>query len=229
MAEAATGALERGAPDDVDRTFLWRRLHSLSGIVPIGGFLCFHLFENMAAIKGQVAYDEGVEKIANLLPGVYLYSVEMAVLMVPILFHSFYGIYITLKGKPNVPAYPYRRNVLYVLQRTSGVVALLFILAHVGTLRVATTMLQRGHGLPGHPGYVSYLDVKEHLSNPYVFALYVLGTLASVFHFASGLNGFCFTWGIAVGEKARKAVEGLSWGVFLALAVPTLHILVSFR
>ena len=35
-----------------ERHFWLRRLHSLSGIVPVGGFLAFHLYENYSATQG---------------------------------------------------------------------------------------------------------------------------------------------------------------------------------
>jgi len=40
-------------------SFLWRKLHSLSGIVPIGAFFIEHLFSNSDALKGPVAYVAG--------------------------------------------------------------------------------------------------------------------------------------------------------------------------
>ena len=67
-----------------DRSFLLRRLHSLTGIVPIGGFLLFHLFENASARNGAHAFNETVEKIASMP---YLYALEIGMLMIPILFH----------------------------------------------------------------------------------------------------------------------------------------------
>jgi hypothetical protein len=55
MAEAASldRPIESG---QVDRSFLWRRPHSLSGVLPLGGFLCYHLFENLAALRGPTPY-----------------------------------------------------------------------------------------------------------------------------------------------------------------------------
>jgi succinate dehydrogenase/fumarate reductase cytochrome b subunit len=49
MADAATTAqpvrTETGADD---HSFLWRRLHSLSGVLPLCAFLCYHVFENLS-------------------------------------------------------------------------------------------------------------------------------------------------------------------------------------
>ena len=36
-----------------DRRAFWlRKAHSLSGLVPVGAFMCFHLFENTSAAHG---------------------------------------------------------------------------------------------------------------------------------------------------------------------------------
>ena len=95
----------------------------------------------------------------------YFYVIEIAVLGVPILYHGLYGAYISLEGKPNAGLYPYRRNYYYLLQRISGIVALIFITYHVLTLRVQVTMLHSGAGLPGHPGYVTFADVARAYSS----------------------------------------------------------------
>ncbi len=229
MANVATSPWEGGAvAGQPSHSFFWRRLHSLTGIVPIGGFLVFHIFENMAALRGEAAYNEGIEKIAKMVPGPYFYGIELGAILLPILFHALYGVVIAMQGKPNVGKYAYRRNFYYTLQRVSGVVALLYIVVHVGALRVGYTLLGKGGGLPGHPGYVTWADVQNHLAITGMFAFYVVGTLATIFHFTNGLNGFCWTWGIAVGEKSRKTVEYVAWGLFVAISIPTLNILYSF-
>ncbi len=37
-------------------SFLWRKLHSLLGVIPIGAFLVEHLLSNFEALKGPAAY-----------------------------------------------------------------------------------------------------------------------------------------------------------------------------
>lgn len=230
MAELAhAGSSEGPAAPERDSSYFWRRLHSLTGIVPVGLFLLFHIFENMAAIGGADAYDTGIAHLASLLPLPYFYLVEIGVILLPIAFHGFYGAYLSFEGRPNVGTYAYRRNYLYLLQRVSGLLALLFIAVHVYSLRVKITLLQTGAGVEGHPGYVSFADMVRHYENPLMLAFYVVGTLSAAFHFGNGLNGFAWTWGLVVGERGRKVVEWLGWAVFVALSVPLLHILWSFR
>ena len=48
-------------------SYLWRRLHSLSGIVPIGAFLIEHIVSNYEVVNGPLAYAKQV-LFLNSLP-----------------------------------------------------------------------------------------------------------------------------------------------------------------
>jgi succinate dehydrogenase / fumarate reductase cytochrome b subunit len=86
-------------------SFIWRKLHSLLGIVPIGAFLLEHLLSNFEALKGPLAYGAQV-KFLNSLPLVRI--LEWVFIFLPILYHAFYGLYIWLRGKSNIVYYPHR-------------------------------------------------------------------------------------------------------------------------
>ncbi len=244
MAEAAT--LDLAQPDKTDRSFLWRRLHSLSGVAPIGGFLIYHIYENMTALRGAEAYNEMVNDVNTMLPRTYFYAVEAGLLLVPILFHALYGIYIGSTGRANVGRYAYGSNWAYWGQRVSGYLAFIYLIVHVGVLRFVVTLM--GNHLAQYEGpkegqldLVTWADVAAHLGNPrymfvdsalagdHIFVLYVVGTLATIWHFTNGLNGFCWTWGIAVGRVAQRRVRILAWALFVALSVATLNILFVMR
>jgi succinate dehydrogenase / fumarate reductase cytochrome b subunit len=228
IAQAATSTID----DDLARarpSFFWRRLHSLTGLAPVGFFMLFHLYENLGALRGKEAYDEGIAHLADLLPPPYFYLIELGVILLPIAYHGFYGALLSLDGSPNSYFSRYRRNNLYLLQRVTGLLALVYLAYHVISLRVQITMAGAGAGVPGHQGYVSFADMVRHYSDNWVVAWYAVGTLSCAFHFSNGLNGFCWTWGIAVGERSRKWVEVASWLLFAALSFLFLHILWSFR
>ena len=227
-------------------SFIWRRLHSLSGLLPVGLFLCYHIYENMSALNGAEAYNESVNKVNSLLPRPYFYGLEAAFILIPLLFHSLYGLYIASTGRANTSAYPYSTNWAYWTQRISGYVAFVYILVHVGVLRFMVTLT--GHHLapyhgpaPGGLDLVTYDDVAAHLGNPqlisartwaagdHIFALYVVGTLLTIWHFTNGLNGFAWSWGIAVGRVAQKRVQVFAWALFVLMAVGTLNILFKMR
>jgi succinate dehydrogenase / fumarate reductase cytochrome b subunit len=167
-------------------------------------------------------------------------------IVVPLAYHALYGVWIAATGRPNNGRYAYAGNWGYLAQRITGVVALLFLLVHVGTLRTWVTLL--GHHLapveaagPVGLDLVTYRDVAAHLGNPaslgvqsilagdHIFVLYVLGTLCTLWHFTYGLKGFCWTWGIAVGRLAQRRVTQLAWLLFALLSVGTLSILLQMR
>ena len=109
------------------RPYLLRKLHSLSGVLPVGGFMVFHLFENSRAMQGQAQFDEAVAGI-NHMP--YLPLLESLILL-PLFFHAGYGIMLALSSKPNVQRYTFSRNWMYTMQRVTGLLAFAFILFHL--------------------------------------------------------------------------------------------------
>jgi succinate dehydrogenase / fumarate reductase cytochrome b subunit len=175
-------------------SFIWRRLHSLLGIVPIGAFLLEHLISNFEALKGPVAYAEQV-KFLNSLPLVRV--LEWTFIFIPILYHGIYGVYIWLRGKSNVVYYPYAGNWLYVAQRWTGIIAFAYIVQHVLRQRFL------GADLPDNPG-MAFAKVQHELANPIMLAVYIIAMIAICWHFAYGIWLFAAKWGITPGEKARR-------------------------
>jgi succinate dehydrogenase / fumarate reductase cytochrome b subunit len=175
-------------------SFLWRKLHSLLGIVPLGCFLLEHLLSNYEALKGPAAYGAQV-KFLNSLPLVR--GLEWAFIFLPLLYHAFYGLYIWLRGKANVTYYPWAGNWLYSMQRWTGIVAFLYLAQHVIRQRFL------GVALPEHPGF-AFAKVQAELSNPWVLGFYILAMFAICWHFAYGIWLFCAKWGIVPGAKSRQ-------------------------
>src|SRR5216684_5154017 len=101
MASVAS-PVKRGVPPiraGQGHSFLLRRLHSLSGIVPVGAFLLEHiLISNATAINGPEAYAAQV-KFLGSLPLVL--TLEALGIWLPIAFHGLYGFYIWYRGESN--------------------------------------------------------------------------------------------------------------------------------
>jgi succinate dehydrogenase / fumarate reductase cytochrome b subunit len=186
-------------------SFLWRKLHSLLGIVPIGAFLLEHILSNFEALKGPAAYAAQV-KFLNALPLVRI--LEWTFIFLPILYHAIYGLYIWLRGKSNVVYYPWAGNWMYVSQRWTGLIAFLYIGQHVWRQRFA------GVSLPENPG-AAFAKVQHELANPFMLAVYVIAMIAICWHFSYGVWLFAAKWGITSGTRARR---GFGW-VCLALGV----------
>jgi succinate dehydrogenase/fumarate reductase cytochrome b subunit (b558 family) len=200
-----------------ERAFLLRRLHSLTGIVPLGGFLLFHFFENASVRQGAEAFDETVLKISQMP---YLPILEIGTLIIPLLFHALYGLFIRTPSRPNVGSYGYSRNWAYFMQRVTGVIAFAFITYHVISTRLWSVVVKGSH--------ITFADMHDYLSDPLILLFYALGIVAVAFHFANGIWSFSITWGIVTTESAQKRLARLTLLIFVALSVVGLDIAWTF-
>ena len=181
-------------------SFLLKRLHSLSGVFPIGFFLLEHMFSNSFILFGSVAYNRQIEFLRSMPFVVFL---EVTFIALPILYHAGYGLFVTFSGKVNLSSYPYTQNFLYTLQRITGIVALIYIGYHVYHTRIVNAM---------YGTEVSFARMQELMRLPFVFWFYVLGLASVCFHFANGVWGFCVSWGITVSVKSQRNV-GIAFGI----------------
>jgi succinate dehydrogenase / fumarate reductase, cytochrome b subunit len=201
-------------------SFFLRRLHSLSGIVPVGAFLFEHiLISNSTAISGPVAYARQVAFLANL-PLVPL--LEFFGIWLPIAFHALYGFYIWYRGDGNVSEYPWTGNWMYTAQRWTGGIAFAYIVFHTWTMRFT------GVDLHVFPNY-SFGKVQEELFQPGLFAFYIVGLVAASWHFCYGIWLFAAKWGITPGEKARQRFLVVCLGLFVLMTGVGLASFYSFR
>jgi len=107
MASTASPSIQQGvAPLRAGQghSFLLRRLHSLSGIVPVGLFLIEHFISNAFATRGPGAYAKQVELLSGFP---FVFYLELFGIWLPILYHSLYGFYIWYRGETNVGDYPW--------------------------------------------------------------------------------------------------------------------------
>jgi succinate dehydrogenase / fumarate reductase cytochrome b subunit len=190
-------------------SFLWHKLHSLLGIVPLGAFLLEHLLSNFEARNGPAAYGAQV-KFLNSLPLVRV--LEWVFIFLPILYHAVYGVWIWLRGKSNIVYYPWAGNWMYVAQRYTGLIAFAYILQHVIRQRFM------GVSLPEHP-YAAFAKVQQELANPWMLAVYIVAMIAICWHFAYGVWLFAAKWGITPGEIARKRFGYVCVALGVLLAV----------
>ena len=186
------------------REFLLRRLHSLTGIAPMGLFLFEHFFTNSYSHQGAASFNEKAEFLRSLP---YVIWIEIFALGLPFGFHIVYGLKIMASGQSNIHHHPHPRNWMYVLQRVSAIPALGFIAFHVFTIRI----LQGGTDNL----YGTMVDV---FANPLIVTFYVVGVVSICFHFANGIATFCMTWGITVGANSQRIVSYAAAGVGAVLA-----------
>ena len=203
-------------------SFALRRLHSLTGIVPVGAFLFEHiLISNSTAIgqNGPSAYARQVSFLANL-PLVFF--LELFGIWIPIAFHALYGFYIWYRGDSNTASYPWSGNWMYTLQRWSGGIAFIYIAWHTYTMRFTGVDL---HDIP----VASFSKVQAEVIHTPLFIFYVVGLVAASWHFAYGIWLFSAKWGIVSGDKAQKRLLRVCLAFFLLLCGVGLASLTSFR
>jgi succinate dehydrogenase / fumarate reductase cytochrome b subunit len=200
------------------RHFWLRRLHSLSGIVPVGGFVAFHLWENYTATKGPDAYNEMTRRLQEIPFAVIL---EIAVIAVPLAFHAIYGLFVTSTGSANLISNRYLRNWMYVSQRVTGIILFAFILFHYWTTRLVQ--------LQDHESLDLFRLVQASVANPWIYAFYIAGILSATLHLANGLWTFSIVWGLTIGPRAQRRMMFVSAAVFLALSFLGVRSFQAFR
>lgn len=183
--------------------FLIYRLFSLSGIVPIGGYVIIHLLTNATVLDSPATYQSKVDTIHSL--GIILPVVEWVFIFIPILFHGIVGLMIVSGMVTNVGSYPYTSNIRYTLQRVTGMIAFAFILWHVWHMHQMGKVIPGGGNFDAHHASSSAAAALQSLA---VRIGYAIGTLAAVYHLANGIWTFGLTWGIWTSERAMR---GASW------------------
>lgn len=193
-----------------NRHFLQRRLHSLFGLVPVGGFLLFHLWENSQSRFGAEHYNTQV--VAWLQGLNYLHFLEIFLIGLPLLWHALYGLVIIAGSRPEPFRYTYLHNRLYLLQRISGVGILLFLLIHVGGTRIwGIWNPEVKADMYGH--------IQSLLSDPWILVIYVAGLLLAVFHLCYGIWSLAVSWGITTTPKAQDMMLKVAMVLALLLSV----------
>jgi succinate dehydrogenase/fumarate reductase cytochrome b subunit (b558 family) len=182
-------------------SFLLRRLHSVSGALPLGGFLVIHLWTNAAVLAGAEPFRKAVAQIAAIpaLP-----FVEAVFILAPLCFHAIYGIWLARNARPNIASYTYPHHWAYLLQRVTGIMAFAFVIMHLWQFWAQKVFFGMQHEA-FYDALVRLMSATQ-FGVPWYAALYVLGVAATVFHFANGLSTFCITWGLATSPSARSRV-----------------------
>ena len=195
-------------------SFYLRKLHSFTGIMPIGFFLLEHFWTNSAALVSPGKFDQAA---AELESAPWLIFAEVFGIWLPILYHGIYGIYVWLRGKSNVSQYVWVGSWMFAVQRYTGLITFVFIGWHVWTER----FLPHGNS--------TFAGVQESLAHPHYFWFYVVGVTAASVHLGIGVWNFLCKWGVAATVRSQRAAGYLGIAVALVFAVVGLAIAVSFR
>ena len=197
------------------REYTFRKWHSLMGVIPVGVFLTQHLIVNNFATRGAEAFNKAAG-FMELLP--FRYALEIFIIFLPILYHAIYGLYIAFTAKNNAVSYGYFRNWMFVFQRISGIVTLIFISWHVWETRIQAMLGKE----------VNYDMMADILNNPAMFAFYLVGVVSTIFHFANGLWTFCISWGLTASPRSPRISTYVTLAIFLGLSYVGVSALLAF-
>ncbi|MDB4994979.1 MAG: sdhA [Myxococcaceae bacterium] len=175
------------------KAFALRKLHALSGVVPLGVFLVEYLWSSARALKNDRSFSADG-------PSLFLPVLEIVVVLLPLAFHVLYSSQVLSETR---------------LRRASGFVALAFVGFYLWELRGQKLV----HGLANDAFYDTLAGRLSSTTAglPLWAVVYLVGVAAVVFHFASGLAGVLAAWGTPTAEPPPAGARA-SW-VPLALGV----------
>jgi len=197
----------------LSKTFVLRKLHQLTGIVPLGIFVLEHFYTNSKALTGAADFNNAVRDLQSIP---YILFVEIGGIFLPLLYHAIYGMFMLKEMRANNLAYPYPRNWFYTIQRITGVILFFFILFHVLNFRFGLIPGLNERSVAHFPNEAFQIVAAEFALWP-ILLVYTIGITATVWHLANGLWLFAVDWGIVIGERAQRLTgyACIGFGVFL--------------
>jgi succinate dehydrogenase / fumarate reductase cytochrome b subunit len=205
-------------------TFVFRKLHQLTGILPLGFFLLEHFYTNSKAMTGAKDFNNAVADLQSIP---YVIFIEVMGIFVPLIYHAVYGLFITWEMRPNNVSYPYPRNWFYTIQRVTGIILFFFITFHVLNFRFGLIPGLNDKSVADHPN-LAFDIVSGEFANWAIFAVYLVGITATVWHLANGLWLFAVDWGIVIGERAQRLTGYACIAVGLLLLAVGINAQVAF-
>ncbi len=201
---AETLDVSRGAR----RAFVSSRLGSLLAVAPLGVWTVNHVWDNLSAFQGAEAWQTSVTEH----PHPVAHAATLAVVLLPLLIHTVWGIGRLRSVRPNNQRYGYFANFRYLLQRASAVGVMLFLGAHIWLAMLRPRLLL------GHAEAFADITHEMHHHGP-TLMVYLLGTLGVAYHLANGIGTFAMGWGLAASKKSIRTIERLSYVFFAVLLV----------
>lgn len=196
--------------------FVWHKLHSLTGIIPVGFYMLQHLTLNSFSLAGERNFN-GVISFFGSMPWYILLGMEVLLIWSPLLFHAIYGLFITNRAQMNFGGkYKWSQNRMFVFQRYTGIFLFLFLTYHVATTSVVK-YISKDENTIMYGAWHSKLT-----SMPWGAVwtvVYILGILAASYHLSYGIWNFCIRWGITVSERSQLRMQRFSLWMFIAVTI----------
>ncbi|HRK21596.1 MAG TPA: hypothetical protein PLX06_07300 [Fimbriimonadaceae bacterium] len=210
-------------------SYFWHKIHSLTGIVPVGFYMVQHLTLNSFSLGGPEKFN-AVIGFFDGMPKHLLLALEALFIWIPLLFHAVYGIFIVGRAQPNYFSEKYRwsENRMYVFQRWSGIALFFLLIGHVVTTTIKAKVSPIGiEAIEFDAWNQTLVSGGTYI----VLILYVIGVLLASYHLCYGIWNFCIRWGITVSERSQRgmqkfcgllfvAVTLLGWAALLGFLIP---------
>jgi succinate dehydrogenase / fumarate reductase cytochrome b subunit len=192
-----------------------RRIHSLTGMIPLGVFLVEHISVNAFALGGA----ESFRRAAGALGGIpMLAAIEVVGIALPLVVHTVIGILIATElPERGSREWPSRREIV---QRATGLLLLPYLIYHVWSTRLSPAVLE------GHADLFEIM--RKQVSGAGGLAFHAIGVVLAAWHLGNGLPGFCERWGFARTQPAARAAARVGGAVSVTLAAAGVAALIAF-
>ena len=179
-----------------------RRVHSATGLFPLGAYLLFHAWEQWPVRDSRDALFARLSSSHNAL-------IEAAVVLLPLAVHAVLGIRLYV-SRPNAEGDGYVSPAFRSLQAVTGLVAIAFVVLHL-----------LGGFLPRvsepNPIGAAFMGIRGQVESIPGLVLYVIGLAAVCTHFGQGLGLALLRLSPAQFSPRSARVLGIVLGVLLWL------------
>lgn len=212
-------ALVKGARATRSTIFL-KLMMAGSGIVFIG-FVLLHMYGNLKAFGGELAFNEYAEHLRTIgtpmLPYAGVLWVIRVVLLVSLVVHVSSAIALWHRaGKARSQKYAMKKNLSSSLSsrtmRWGGVTLLLFIVWHLINFTIGKV------NVTGGPTNNPFELVYDSFSTWWLTLIYLLAMLALGFHLHHGTWSAAQTLGWTNTARSRRTAKALGWVVAIVIA-----------
>lgn len=189
-----------------EQSFLTRRLGSILAVLPLGVWTVIHLWDNLAVFSGSQAWQTEVT-------GYHHPYGELAIsiiVLLPLLFHTVWGIGRLVSSRPNNTRYGWFDNLRYMLQRLAAIGVLFFIGAHLWLAFL------HPHFVQGHAEAFDDIAREMRYNGP-TLPVYLLGTLGVAYHLGNGIASIGMGWGITTSVAGMKRWQAFGIFIFVVL------------
>ncbi|MCX7758314.1 MAG: hypothetical protein N2169_01675 [bacterium] len=192
---------------------VYKRIHSITGILFIGGFVIAHFINNTLAYNPKK-----LNKLSKSIHKNPLFPlVEIFGIYIPLVSHIVIGLILLRKGKIDMRIKS-ETNYRYILQRISAYIILKTLLFHLITIRFNEYLpfsIRRMFNIP-HERDLTYQKVNVWFTRPLLpigYITYTFFITSIAYHLSNGFWTSAITWGLA--KTYEKQVKLRKFSNFL--------------